>query len=123
MAVDTDGSGGTLRMIWAAMLVAVGAYWIVYRLLPIHVDESRFVLVAQVWRWLPVLATVLSVAAFVVHRTIPQVEPGMALPRYVICWAIAEAIGVATLALGLGLGVTGLDAFFGWAALLLVLLR
>lgn len=113
-----------IRVIWASMLVAVGAYWLVYRLVPIPVDESRFVLVAQVWRWLPVLATVLSVVAFVVHRTIPSsAEHATSLPRYVICWAIAEAIGVATLAVGIGLGVTGLDAFFGWAALLLVLLR
>lgn len=123
MAVGTDGSAGTLRVLWMAMLIAVGAYWVVYRVVPIHVDESRFILAAQVRRWLPVVATALSIAAFVVYRSIPAADSGTALPRYVLCWAIAEAIGVTTLAFGIGLGVTGLDLFFVWAAAALILLR
>jgi hypothetical protein len=122
----------TARLIWGSLLLAVVAYWaLLTALVPSRPDTDRLVPTVE--------ATFLAVAAaltLVVWALHPRGEPAAPaadasgreahapLVRYVVCWALSEAIAL----FGLVSGLVARDAAAGtglmlWSLALLVALR
>jgi hypothetical protein len=121
----------TARLIWIAMLVAVGAYVVVLASLLGSNATPAVAIDVAVLRRVLMLATVGIVAAvFWLRRRLPLAAFGAERPTpdaqtvtttYVVCWALSEAVALLGLVLGLlAQSIGEAYGFFVVAAALLV---
>lgn len=121
----------TARIIWIAMLLAVGAYVVVLAaLLGSNATPAVATDVATLRRVLMLMTVGLVAAVFWLRRRLPLAPLGAGRPTpdvqsvtttYVVCWALSEAVALIGLVLGLlAQSVGEAYGFFVVAAALLV---
>ena len=121
----------TARIIWIALLVAVGAYVLVLAaLLGSHTTPAVAADVATLRRVLMLLTVGFVAAVFWLRRRLPLAADGSERPApdaqsvmttYIVCWVLSEAIALLGLVLGLlAQSIGEAYGFFVVAAALLV---
>jgi Na+-driven multidrug efflux pump len=117
------------RVVWAALLVAVVMYYVVLtQVLRAAPGDADVPLASQLRTMLLGLAAVQTVAVWIAWSRLatPPEDKGGGVQRaftvHIVCWALAEAIALYGLVLGL-VARRVEPLFFVWGFVMLVLLR
>jgi hypothetical protein len=124
--VTTAEQTRVVWILWSALFVAVGLYLVtLVVIVPGGTPESPF---AGVRNALLAVAALETLAVWHLHGRwfrSPGAPTALSVPsRYVVCWALAEAIALQAFVVGfLARDVSSAVPFFVWSAALLVALR